>query len=71
MKKLSVLDWVALVLVVVGGLNWGLVVMNFNLVNFLFGSVSWLETLVYALVGLSALWTIVILVKGGKSNPQI
>ena len=71
MKKLNGLDWVALVLVVVGGLNWGLVALNFNLVNFLFGSWAWLETTVYALVGLSALWTIVVLAKGGKGGAQM
>lgn len=73
MKKLSVIDWIAMILVIVGGLNWGLVALNFNLVNFLFGSVSWLETLVYILVGLSALWLIVVLAKGDKSNipPQM
>lgn len=62
-----------MILVIVGGLNWGLVALNFNLVNFLFGSVSWLETLVYILVGLSALWLIVVLAKGDKSNipPQM
>ncbi len=71
MKKLNGLDWVAAVLVVIGGLNWGLVALNFNLVNFLFGSVSWLETLVYALVGLSALWMIVVLAKKGKGGQQM
>jgi len=72
MKKLSALDWVALVLVIVGGLNWGLVALNFNLVSFLFGSWAWLETTVYALVGLSALWMIVVAVKGDKSSaPQM
>ena len=63
MKKLSVIDWIALILVIVGGLNWGLVALNFNLVSFLFGSWGWLETLVYALVGLSALWMIVVAFK--------
>ncbi len=71
MKKLSVIDWIALILVIVGGLNWGLVALNFNLVNFLFGSWAWLETTVYALVGLSALWTIVYLVKGNKQAVQM
>lgn len=43
-------------LVVIGGLNWGLVgAFDFNLVSAIFGSVSWLETLTYILVGLSAL----------------
>ena len=71
MKKLSVIDWIALVLVIVGGLNWGLVACGFNLVTFLFGSWAWLVTTVYALVGLSALWMIVVAVKGNKSAPQI
>ena len=59
MADKGVLDWVALVLVIVGGLNWGLVgAFDFNLVNVILGSVSWLERLVYVLVGLAALWSI-------------
>lgn len=43
-------------LVIIGGLNWGLVgAFDFNLVNAILGSMSWLERLVYVLVGLSAL----------------
>ena len=61
--KLTVLDIVALVLVVVGGLNWLLVAFNFNLVTVLFGSVPWLVTLVYVLVGLSAIYLAVVSVK--------
>jgi uncharacterized membrane protein YuzA (DUF378 family) len=71
MKKLSVIDWVALILVIVGGLNWGLVAMNFNLVSFLFGSWAWLETTVYALVGLSAVWMIVVAFKKDSAAPQM
>lgn len=52
MKNLGLL---ALVLLVVGGLNWGLVgLANLNLVTALLGEGSVLTTLVYALVGLSA-----------------
>jgi uncharacterized membrane protein YuzA (DUF378 family) len=71
MKKLSVIDWVALVLVIVGGLNWGLVALNFNLVTFLFGSWAWLETTVYALVGLSAVWMLVVAFKKDASAVQM
>ena len=47
---------VAWVLVVVGGINWGLVgFLDWNLVNALLGGVPFLESLVYMLVGLSAL----------------
>ena len=54
MKKLDV---VAAVLLVVGGLNWGLVgVAQFDLVAALFGELSPLSRLVYMLVGVSALY---------------
>lgn len=46
----------AWVLLLVGGLNWGLIgAFDLNLVDRLFGSVIWLERLVYILVGVSAL----------------
>jgi len=61
--KLNTLDIIAIVLVVIGGLNWGLVAFNFNLVTVLFGSMPWLVTIVYALVGLSAIYLAVIAVK--------
>ncbi|MBU0536622.1 MAG: DUF378 domain-containing protein, partial [Nanoarchaeota archaeon] len=38
MAKLEVLDWIALVLVIVGGLNWGLVgLLNLDLVQTILG----------------------------------
>ncbi len=46
---------VALVLVLVGALNWGLVgLFGFNLVSYLLGSWPMVERVVYVLVGLSA-----------------
>ena len=58
-KKRSNLDWVVLVLVLLGALNWGLVgVFNFNLVSTIFGAWAWLLTLVYILVGVSALYMV-------------
>jgi hypothetical protein len=59
MAEKKVLDWIALVLLIIGGLNWGLVgLFNFNLVATLFGVASWLSRIVYILVGLSALYII-------------
>ena len=53
------IDVLAAVLLVVGGLNWGLVaVANFDLVAALFGAGTPLARIVYALVGLSALYQI-------------
>ena len=50
----------AFTLIIIGGLNWGLVgAFDFNLVNKILGSWSWLERLVYILVGLSAVWEVV------------
>ena len=56
MKKMCGVHKVAMLLVFVGALNWGLIgVAKFNLVSAIFGSVAWLERLVYVLVGFSAL----------------
>ena len=62
--KLNVLDIVALVLVIVGGLNWGLVgLFQFDLVATLFGAGSVLSNIVYILVGIAAIYLAVIFVK--------
>jgi len=54
------LNLITLVLVIVGGVNWGLVgFFNFDLVAAIFGEGSFLARAVYALVGLSALWQLV------------
>lgn len=55
----SALDWVALVLLIIGGLNWGLVgAFSFDLVAAIFGEMSIGSRIVYCLVGLSALYVI-------------
>lgn len=54
------LNLITLILLVVGGLNWGLVgLFNFDLVATLFGEGSMLARIVYSLVGVSALWQLV------------
>ncbi len=51
------IDWLALILVIVGGLNWGLVgILKFDLVASIFGDMSGLSRVVYALVGLAAVY---------------
>lgn len=60
----SVLDVIALVLVIIGGLNWGLVgLFDFDLVATLFGVMSTVSKVVYTVVGVAALYTIWILFK--------
>jgi hypothetical protein len=59
MKKLNVLDVIALILVIIGGLNWGLVgLFNYDLVSAIFGVMTVASRVVYVLVGLAALYTI-------------
>lgn len=53
---------ITLVLIIVGGLNWGLVgAFDWNLVAAIFGDGSFLSRTVYVLVGLSAIWQVVAL----------
>ena len=59
MKKMNAWSWIAVVLLIVGGLNWGLVgFFKFDLVAAIFGDMSAVSRIVYALVGLSALYMI-------------
>ena len=54
------LDVIVAVLLVVGGLNWGLVgLFDFDLVATLFGSIPVVQKTVYVLVGLSAIYQII------------
>ena len=64
---MRILNTIALILLIVGGLNWGLVgLLNFDLVAALFGEMSVLSRAVYALVGLSALVELIALFGGGQ-----
>ena len=67
MNGLKTLDWVVLVLVIVGGLNWLLVgAANWNLVTAIFGDGSTMTKVVYDLVGLSALYLVFVVGKLGR-----
>ena len=57
MRKLTPIDWAALGLVVVGGLNWGLVgIFGLDLVAAIFGEMSVFSRIIYTLVGISAVY---------------
>jgi uncharacterized protein len=59
-RAYDTLYWIALILVVIGGLNWGLIgLLNYNLVAAIFGVNTMLSNLVYILVGLAALYLII------------
>lgn len=59
---MKVIDKIALVLIIIGAINWGLIgIFNFNLVDTLFGVMSWFSRVIYILVGISGLWGIKLL----------
>lgn len=69
MKNLSTVDWVALILVLVGGLNWGLVgFFKFDLVAAILGNMTLLSRVVYAVVGLATIYMAVIAMKLGRKE---
>jgi hypothetical protein len=62
MKKCNVIDWIAMILIIIGGLNWGLVgVFKFDLVRAILGEMSLLARIVYILVGISAIYVLAML----------
>lgn len=55
----KVFDCIALTLTIIGAVNWGLIgFFSFDLVAFIFGNMSWISRIIYALVGLSGLYLI-------------
>ena len=59
---MKVIDKIALVLIIIGAINWGLIgFFKFDLVATLFGEMSMFSRIVYALVGISGLWGIKLL----------
>ncbi len=62
------MDTVALILSIIGSLNWGLVgIFQFDLVAWLFGGQgSVISRIIYTLVGLAGLWCITLLFRKGQ-----
>ncbi|MFA6909166.1 MAG: DUF378 domain-containing protein [Patescibacteria group bacterium] len=54
--KMNALDWIVMILLIIGGLNWGLVgFFDWDLVAEIFDAGSVASRVVYAIVGVSAL----------------
>jgi uncharacterized membrane protein YuzA (DUF378 family) len=55
--KCRAIDWIAIILVIIGAINWGLIgFFNYNLVLAIFGEV--ISRIIFAIVGLCGLWMI-------------
>jgi uncharacterized membrane protein YuzA (DUF378 family) len=68
---MNLLDKIATLLLIIGGFNWGLVGwLNYNLVDSLFGAGSVISRVIYAIVGMAALYCIYTMIKmlSGSTN---
>ncbi len=63
MNKLNTLDIIALILLIIGGLNWGLVgLAGYNIVDSILGGTS-IDMIIYVLVGLAAVYILIMIGK--------
>ncbi len=61
MKTLNVFDWIVAALLIIGGLNWGILgLFGVNVIGAIFGEMTLLTRIIYSLVGLSAIYGIFI-----------
>ncbi|MES2907435.1 MAG: DUF378 domain-containing protein [Pseudomonadota bacterium] len=67
MKALNMITWL---LLIIGGLNWGIVALapEYNLVDMIFGAGSQLAKIVYILVGVAAVWSLIVFAKCCKGG---
>jgi uncharacterized membrane protein YuzA (DUF378 family) len=66
---MKALDIVTLILIIIGGINWGLIgLFDWNLVHAILGFSMIIEKIVYILVGLSALWQLMPLMRSMQSG---
>ncbi|MFH1236639.1 MAG: DUF378 domain-containing protein [Parcubacteria group bacterium] len=70
--KMNILDWITFIIVIIGGLNWGLVgVADFDLVAEIFGADSTVAMIIYILVGVSALYMLVMMAMKSKGGMEM
>ncbi len=56
---MKTIDYIVLAIVIIGAINWGLIgFLGFDLVSFLFGSMSLISRIVFGLVGICGLYAI-------------
>jgi len=64
LKSMGVLDWIAISLLIIGGINWGLMgLFSFNLVSVIFGGIPYATMVIYVLVGAAAIYSIYSFIK--------
>jgi len=69
MVFMSLIDRIALILVVIGALNWGSIgIFNFDFVSEIFGTGTTLTRIIFSLVGIAGLWSISLLFRDHRSE---
>lgn len=57
--QLKTVDYIALTLVIIGAINWGLIgFLGFDLVRVIFGDMTIVSRIIYALVGIAGLYAL-------------
>ena len=64
------LNWIALTLVIIGAINWGLIgFFNFDLVTTIFGGgLYWISRIIFAIVGLAGIYCLTLYNQIDKEN---
>ena len=67
----KLLDSIALTIAIIGAINWGLIgFLDFNLVAAIFGSMSWISRIIYALVGICGIYLVTFYMYFDKSKSE-
>ncbi len=70
---MKALNYVALTLVIIGALNWGLIgFFGYDVVTSIFGgSMFWISRVIFGLVGLAGLWSLTLYGSVAQENPTV
>lgn len=55
----EIIEKIVLILAAIGAINWGLYILDFDLVSLILGSIPTLATIVYAIIGLCGIWALI------------
>lgn len=67
----KLLDGTALTIAIIGAINWGLIgIFRFDLVAFIFGDMSWLSRIIYALVGICGIYLLTFYMRLGDNGSE-
>ena len=67
----KLIDDIALTIAIIGAVNWGLIgFFDFNLVAAIFGSMTWLSRIIYALVGVCGLYLVCFYMRLGNATSE-